>query len=53
MKIKTTITELECTVEEIRQSNTLADSLCNVFRKAFNGNIYNDEDDEDEEDQDE
>ena len=39
MKIKTIVTEteIECTAEELRQSNSLSDSLYNALRKAFNG----------------
>lgn len=49
MKIKTTITEIECSAEELRQSNTVSDSLLNVLRNSFNGAIpktYEEEDDE-------
>jgi hypothetical protein len=49
MKIKTTVTEIECTAEEIRQSNTLADSICNVFRQVFNGSVYSEEEEEKDE----
>ncbi len=53
MKIKTTITEIECSAEELRQSNSVADAFMNAFRNAFNGVVpkddYYDEDDEDEE----
>ena len=41
MKIKTTITEIECNAEELRQSNTVSDGLLNAMRKAFNGPIFN------------
>lgn len=37
MKIKTTITEIECNAEELRQSNTVSDGLINAMRRAFNG----------------
>lgn len=37
MKIKTTTTEIECTAEEIRQSNNLADGIYNLLRGVFNG----------------
>lgn len=41
MKIKTTTTttEIECSAEELRQSNSAADALRNVFRWAFNGAV--------------
>jgi len=41
MKIKTTttVTEIECNAEELRQSNGLADAFWGAFRKAFNGPI--------------
>lgn len=41
MKIKTTITEIECNAEELRQSNTVSDGLINAMRRAFNGPIFN------------
>lgn len=41
MKIKTTITEIECNAEELRQSNTVSDGLLNAMRRAFNGPIFN------------
>lgn len=34
MKIK--VTEIECTANELRQSNTIADGLLNLLRGAFN-----------------
>lgn len=37
MKIKTTEIEIECTAEELRQSNSLSDGFYNVLRKALNG----------------
>lgn len=36
MKIETTTTLIECTAEELRQSNSLSDSFYNAFRKALN-----------------
>ena len=49
MKIKTTEIEIECTAEELRQSNSLSDGFYNVLRKAFNGaTSYSSLDDEDE-----
>jgi hypothetical protein len=36
MKIETTTTIIECTAEELRQSNSLSDSFYNALRKAFN-----------------
>ena len=50
MKIVTTTTEIECTAEELRQSNSLSDGLYNALRKAFNGPIYETTEEEDEED---
>ena len=41
MKIK--VTEIECTAEEIRQSNNLADGICNILRGVFNGIVPQDE----------
>ena len=42
MKIKTTVTEteIECNAEELRQSNTVAEGLLNVMRRAFNGPLF-------------
>ena len=45
MKIKTTITEIECTANELRQSNTLSDGLYNALRGCFN-NLASDCDDD-------
>lgn len=42
MKIKTTVTEIECNAEELRQSNGLADAFWGAFRRAFNGPISSD-----------
>ena len=36
MKIKTTVTEIECTANELRQSNALSDSFYNILRGCFN-----------------
>lgn len=41
MKIKTTVTQIECNAEELRQSNTVSDGLLNAMRRAFNGPIFN------------
>lgn len=41
MKIK--VTEIECTSEEIRQSNNLAEGIHNLLRGVFNG-ITSDDD---------
>lgn len=51
MKIKTTVTEIECTANELRQSNSLSDGLYNLFRGYFNNMTSNCEDEtsEDEE----
>ena len=37
MKIITTVTEIECNAEELRQSTSLSDGLYNAMRRAFNG----------------
>ena len=53
MKIKTTYTEIECTAEELRQSNTLSDSFVNLFRNCFAGPIsYTDPAEEEKDDRD-
>ena len=41
MKIK--VTEIECTAEELRQSNTIADGAMNLIRNLFNGTISEEE----------
>ena len=46
--IKTTISEIEADSEELRQSNTLADSFYNALRKAMTPYPLYDEDDETE-----
>ena len=51
MKIKTTITEIECTANELRQSNALADGFFNMLRGCFN-NMTTDCDDGTEEQED-
>lgn len=47
MKIKTTVTEIECTANELRQSNTLSDAFYNMFRGCFN-NMTSDYEDTEE-----
>jgi hypothetical protein len=49
MKIKTTITEIECTANELRQSNTLSDGVFNMLRGCFNNMTSDCEESEDEE----
>lgn len=51
MKITTTITTIECTADELRQSNSLSDAFTNVLRRAFNSPLSYDstEESEDEE----
>lgn len=53
MKIKTTSTTIECTAEELRQSNTLADAFTTAMRIAFNGPINGEEEGEEEDAEDE
>lgn len=52
MKIKTTVTEIECTANELRQSNTVADGVLNMLRGCFN-NMPSDCEDEDESEEEE
>lgn len=44
MKIKHVIstTEIECNAEELRQSNTLADSFVGLLRRCFNDTVPED-----------
>lgn len=51
MKIETTTTKIECTADELRQSNTLSDGFYNALRKAFNGPIIEEDIEESEEDE--
>ena len=48
--MKVQVTEIECTAEELRQSNTIADGIMNILRRTFNGPIasYDEEEQEDE-----
>lgn len=39
MKIKRTEIEIECTAEDLRQSNTVADGALNIIRRLFNGSV--------------
>ena len=41
MKIKTTTTttEIECNADELRQSNTVSESILNALRRTFNGPV--------------
>lgn len=41
MKIR--VTEIECTADELRQSNTVAEGALNLIRNLFNGTIPEDE----------
>ena len=50
MKIKTTVTEIECNAEELRQSNSLSDAFYGAMRKAFNGPISNNYEEQEDED---
>ena len=50
MKIRTTITEIECSANELRQSNTLSDGIYNALRGCFN-NLASDCDTDAEEEQ--
>lgn len=43
MKIKTQTTIIECSADELRQSNALADALLNALSNCFNGPIHNDQ----------
>lgn len=53
MKIKTTVTEIECTANELRQSNTVTDGILNVLRGCFNNMPSDCEDEDEDEDEDE
>lgn len=51
MKITTTTTIIECTADELRQSNSLSDAFSNALRNVFNGVLLSNyaDDKEDEE----
>lgn len=49
MKIKTTVTKIECTTDEIRQCNTVADGILNILRGCFNNPTSDCEDEEETE----
>jgi hypothetical protein len=51
MKIKTTVTEIECTANDLRQSNALSDGFYNLLRECFN-NMTSDCDNEEAESED-
>lgn len=51
MKIEVMETKIECTAEELRQSNTLSDGIYNALRKVFNGSVYENDNEEDETDE--
>ena len=53
MKIKTTVTEIECTANELRQSNALSDGFYNMLRGCFNNMTSDCGDTEDDETEDE
>lgn len=46
MKIR--VTEIECTSEELRQSNNLAEGIHNLLRGVFNGIVPSDYEDDEE-----
>ena len=50
MKIKTTVTEIECSANELRQSNVLSDGIYNLLRGCFNNLTSDCEESEDEDD---
>lgn len=47
MKIKINTTEIECTANELKQSNSLSEGLYNMLRGVFNGMGSDSEDDAD------
>lgn len=53
MKIKTTVTEIECTANELRQSNALSDGFYNMLRGCFNNMNSDCAEDEEAEQEDE
>ena len=53
MKIKTTITEIEATAEDLRQSKTLSDCFYNTLKMIFTPVYYAGDDEEKTEEQEE
>ena len=55
MNIKTTVTtttkEVECNADELRQSNTVSESILGAFRRAFNGPLVTEPEEESEEEE--
>lgn len=51
MKIKTTVTEIECSANELRQSNALSDGFYNMLRGCFNNMTSDCTEEEEEEEQ--
>lgn len=49
--MRISITEIEATAEEIRSSNTLADGLAMMLRRAFMPSSFSSEDDDAGEDE--
>ena len=49
MKIKTTVTEIKCSANELRQSNALSDGFYNILRGCFNNMTSDCDDTEDDE----
>jgi len=54
MKITTvtTTTEVECSADELRQSNSLSDAFVQVLRKCFNGEVPTQIDESEDDDED-
>ena len=50
MKIRTTITEIEATAQELRQSTTLADAFSSLLRRTLIPNVPVDDEDDEAED---
>lgn len=50
MHITTTTTEIECSADELRQSNSLSEAFVQVLRKCFNGTVptYDESEDDNE-----
>lgn len=48
MKIKTVVTEVECSADDLRQSNSLADAFTGILRRCFNGEVSEEEGSEDD-----
>lgn len=46
--MKITVTQIEASADDLRQSKSLSEAMCNAMRNAFNGISLSSSNDEDE-----